>query len=399
MTGEMILLIRCKNTHGNPQTNVYIYFCHFGAFLCRCRDEDAKKGRVKCIKKQLVITMGYLGAVIGAGFASGQEIVQFFVSYADQGASGAVLATVLFAIFGGMLLWTAHREKISNYQNMLSYLFGQRLGKIVDFLLAIFLFMGLSTMLSASGAVFYEHLYLPKYAGILLAFAAIVIALAAGKKSLVFSYNLLVPVKIVLLLIISGYIALFAGDAQSAFSSTYIHSSGKNAWVFSSLLYVAYNFSLAMVVLTEYQSVSSSGDGIKGAVLGGLVLGLLVLLNYVALCKYLPAVIHYQVPMLYIAGHVSPLVKYVYTLVLWVGILTTGIANAYGFAQRFAYFTGIDYTVCLIICMTLALPVATQSFSSLVNRVYPIFGVLGILILAGLSYNFLRIWLTGWRNI
>lgn len=335
--------------------------------------------------------MGYLGAVIGAGFASGQEIVQFFVGYGDKGVAGSLLATFLFASFGGILLYTAHRQKINNYQNMLGYLFGERWGKIVDFMLAIFLFMGLSTMLSASGAVFYEHLYLSKYIGILLAYIAVVIALAAGKKSLVVSYNLLVPLKIVLLLIISGYIALFSGEAQSAFSTSYIHSSGKNAWMLSSLLYVAYNFSLAMVVLTEYQSVSNSRDGIRGAFFGGLVLGLLVLLNYIALSKYMPSVIHYQVPMLYIAGHISIQTKYIYTLVLWVGILTTAIANAYGFAQRFAQLTGINYTVGLIICMTLALPVATRSFSSLVNRVYPIFGLLGILILLALAYNFCKI--------
>lgn len=352
-----------------------------------------------CIKKQLVITMGYLGAVIGAGFASGQEIVQFFVSYGEVGAKGAVLAAVLFAACGGILLSIAHQHKISNYQTMLSYLFGQKLGKMVDFLLAIFLFLGLSTMLSASGAVFYEHLYLPKYGGIMLAYIAVVIALAAGKKSLIFSFNLLVPVKIVLLLIISGYIALFTGEIQSTFSTTYIRASGENAWLLSSLLYVAYNFSLAMVVLTEYQSVSNHREGIGGAVFGGLVLGMLVLLNYLALSKYLPAVIHYQVPMLFIAGQVSPLAKYVYTLVLWIGILTTAIANAYGFAQRFARFTGIDYAVCLIVCMTLALPIATQSFSSLVNRIYPIFGLLGILILAGLVYNFIRSWLPGRRSI
>lgn len=335
--------------------------------------------------------MGYLGAVIGAGFASGQEIVQFFVGYGSHGATGAVLATILFALMGGILLHTAHRQRISNYQDMLGYLFGNKLGKIVDFLLALFLFMGLCTMLSASGAVFYEHLYLPKYAGIMLAYAAVVAALAAGKKSLVFSYNVLVPVKIVLLLLISGYIALFAEEAQNTFSASYIQASGPNAWILSSLLYVAYNFSLAMVVLTEYQSVSRRREGVAGAVLGGAVLGLLVLLNYIALSKYMPTVSHYQVPMLYIAGQVSLPTKYVYTLVLWIGILTTAIANAYGFAQRFAKFTGIDYAVCLIVCMTLALPVSTQSFSSLVNRVYPIFGLLGILILLGLSYNFIKV--------
>jgi len=334
--------------------------------------------------------MGYLGAVIGAGFASGQEIVQFFVSYGDKGLPGAILATLLFAACGGMLLHTAHRQKIANYQNMLAYLFGNKLGKLVDFMLAIFLFLGISTMLSASGAVFYEHLFLPKYWGIFLTYLMVVIALAAGKKGLIYSYNLLVPLKIILLLLISGYIALFVPDLHSTLSTAYLHPLGKNAWALSSLLYVAYNFSLAMVVLTEYQSVSNTSDGVRGAVGGGLILGLLVLLNYTALSKFLPAVMHYQVPMLYIAGHISPLTKYVYTLVLWVGILTTAIANAYGFAQRFSRFTGLSYALCLVLCMTLALPVATQSFSSLVNRVYPIFGILGILILVALSYHFLK---------
>ena len=334
--------------------------------------------------------MGYLGAVIGAGFASGQEIVQFFVSYGKHGFQGALLATILFASCGGMLLFIAHKQNISNYQDILAYLFGKKIGSIVDFMLAIFLFLGISTMLSASGAVFYEHLYLPKYWGILLAYLMVVIALAAGKKGLIYSYNLLVPIKIILLLLIAGYVALFVGEVQATASAAYLYPQGKNYWPLSSVLYVAYNFSLAMVVLSEYQSVSSKRDGIRGAVAGGLILGLLVVVNYCALSKFLPTVMHYQVPMLYVAGHISPTAKYLYTLVLWMGILTTAIANAYGFAQRFSRFTRLNYSLCLVLCMTLALPVSTQSFSSLVNKIYPAFGILGVLILLALSYNFLK---------
>ncbi len=334
--------------------------------------------------------MGYLGAVIGAGFASGQEIVQFFVSYGKPGFQGALLATILFASCGGMLLYTAHKENISNYQEILAYLLGKKLGSIVDFMLAIFLFLGISTMLSASGAVFYEHLYLPKYWGIMLAYLMVVVALAAGKKGLIYSYNLLVPIKIILLLLIAGYVALFVSEVQVTASAAYLSPQGEKTWPIASVLYVAYNFSLAMVVLSEYQSVSSKSDGIKGAIAGGLILGLLVVVNYCALSKFMPTVMHYQVPMLYVAGHISPAAKYVYTLVLWMGILTTAIANAYGFAQRFSGFTGLSYHLCLILCMTLALPVSTQSFSSLVNKVYPAFGILGVLILLALSYNFLK---------
>lgn len=348
------------------------------------------KRLVKPIKQRLMIIMGYLGAVIGAGFASGQEIVQFFVGYGEPGFTGTMLAAVLFAVSGGMLLYTAHKQKMSNYQDILAYLLGNNLGRVVDFLLAIFLFLGISTMLSASGAVFYEHLYLPKYLGIMLAYVMVVIALAAGKRGLIYSYSLLVPVKIILLLLIAGYVALFVSDVQVTAGAAWLHPQGQTAWPVSSILYVAYNFSLAMVVLSEYQSISSQRDGIIGAVEGGLLLGLLVVVSYCALSKFLPTVLHYQVPMLYVAGHISPSAKLVYTIVLWMGILTTAIANAYGFAQRFSHFTGLSYGFCLILCMTLALPVSTQSFSGLVNRIYPAFGVLGVLILSALIYKSIK---------
>ncbi len=56
---------------------------------------------MKAMKVRLMLVMGYLGAVIGAGFASWQEIVQFFVAYELYGMKGALVATGLFALCGG----------------------------------------------------------------------------------------------------------------------------------------------------------------------------------------------------------------------------------------------------------------------------------------------------------
>jgi len=352
-------------------------------------------GRHKCSEGRMaerpgsawILVMGYLGAVIGAGFASGQEIVQFFVAYGARGAQGAVLAMLLFAICGGLLLHLAHREGLSNYQELLTYLMGPRWGRAVDLALAVFLFLGISTMLSASGAVFYEHLYLPKNAGIMTAYLLVVVLLATGKKGLILSYNLLVPAKVVLLLGISAYAAFVVKPDTLPAAAMMNCPADSSYWALSSLLYVAYNFSLAMVVLTEYQPVTGRSAGIRGALGGGLLLGLLVVLNYLALVKFLPAVLHYQVPMLYVAGRISITAKHIYTLVLWMGILTTAIANAYGFAQRFSSLTGMAYGPCLALCMTLALPVSSRSFAGLVGKIYPLFGVLGLLIIAALLFR------------
>jgi len=365
-----------------------------GIFLCGIFTEAEYllitgyfKSGVDGIKYRIMLAMGYLGAVIGAGFASGQEIVQFFVAYGLDGFKGACLATIFFFVLGGLLMYLAHTHQISHYQDMLNYLLGNRLGRVVDFLLAIFLFLGISTMLSASGAVFYEHLYLSKLLGIFLAYILIVILLVAGKKGLIFSYNVLVPVKILLLLIISGYAAFFVEGSQTESYAVYIRSEDSRIWIIASILYVAYNFALAMVVLTEYQNLSNRRHGITGAMWGGLLLGGLVIINYLSLSKFLPEVMHYEVPMLYVAGHINLAAKHIYTLVLWLGILSTAIANAYGFAQRFSKFTGLSYGLCLVLCVTMALPLSMQSFSGLVTKTYPLFGVLGISIIAALIYR------------
>lgn len=344
------------------------------------------RGRAS-IKTRLMLVMGYLGAVIGAGFASGQEIVQFFVSYGDGGFKGCILSTVLFALSGGLLLYLAHNNRVSNYQDLLACLMGEKTGRTLDFMLAIFLFLGISTMLSASGAVFHEHLYLPKEWGILLAYLFILVSILTGRKGLFYTYNILVPLKMVLLLIIAGYAAFGPGVNSDETYAAFSLPAEPNYWIVAALLYVAYNFSLAMVVLTEYQAISTRKDSMVGAAWGGVVLGVLIILNYFALTKFLPIILHYEVPMLYIAGHISSVTKIVYTAVLWVGILTTAIANAYGFAQRFASFAGISYGLCLFLCLTLALPVSLQSFSVLVGKVYPLFGILGVIILGTLLFK------------
>jgi uncharacterized membrane protein YkvI len=338
------------------------------------------------MKVRFLLVTGYLGAVIGAGFASGQEISQFFVSYGYNGLKGVILAWILFILCGAFLLYFAHEQNTCQYQQILELLLGKKTGQIIDVLLAVFLFVGISTMLSASGALAHEHFFLPKSLGILVSYAFILLILFSGRKGLFLSFYFLVPIKILLLLIITGLL-FFTGPKTSVADLTPYLPDTQNLWPLSSLLYVAYNFALAMVVLTEYQSISSKRDGVIGAAWGGAILGLLVSLSYFALLHFSPAVFYYQVPMLYVAGNLSVSAKYIYTAVLSIGILTTAIANAYGVSQRIASFSKLNYRLCLFIVTTLALPLALQSFSTLVGRIYPLFGLLGLVLITALLFK------------
>ena len=57
-------------------------------------------------KMDFLVAMTYIGAVVGAGFASGQELWQFFARWGFSGWLGILLAGLLFALAGGNL-WLA----------------------------------------------------------------------------------------------------------------------------------------------------------------------------------------------------------------------------------------------------------------------------------------------------
>lgn len=49
------------------------------------------------MKKAFQIAGAYIGVIVGAGFASGQEILQFFTSFGWISIAGTCMATLLFA--------------------------------------------------------------------------------------------------------------------------------------------------------------------------------------------------------------------------------------------------------------------------------------------------------------
>ncbi len=110
----------------------------------------------------------YVGAVIGAGFATGQEIMQFFILHGSAGLKGAILAALLFAYLGGLVMFLSVSMQSCSYTRLLKFLIGAGAGRFMDILNLFMLLGGLSVMMAGSGAVLSEHMGLPVCFGILL---------------------------------------------------------------------------------------------------------------------------------------------------------------------------------------------------------------------------------------
>ena len=51
-------------------------------------------------KKVLTVAMAYIAIAVGAGFASGQEVLQYFVGFGPWGLVGALAAAIVFSFAG-----------------------------------------------------------------------------------------------------------------------------------------------------------------------------------------------------------------------------------------------------------------------------------------------------------
>lgn len=115
----------------------------------------------------LLVAATYIGTVVGAGFATGKEIVTFFSKFGAAGTIGVVISCYLLILFGTKIMIISARIEAYSYKEFNEFLFGRRWGKLVNFLIFIIVISVTSVMLSGAGAVFHEQLGLPYQVGII----------------------------------------------------------------------------------------------------------------------------------------------------------------------------------------------------------------------------------------
>ncbi len=326
----------------------------------------------------------YIGAVIGAGFATGQEIMQFFVLHGSGGLVGALLATALFTYLGGLVMYISIKKRSVNYREVFALLIGPKAGKFMDVLNLLMLLGGLCVMMAGSAAVFGELFGLPAVAGILAVAAITSLVILGGLDGVLLVNVFLVPIKLIVITAISLAALGVAGDQVALAQVTKPDPGVAGHWAISGILYVSYNIVVPLAVLSTLGRIVPLRVGVAGGMLGGLFLGMAVLMVTMAGLAYMPEVAFYEIPTLYLAGSLGSGFRWILGFLIWLAILTTAMADAHGFASRLAPEGGPRYRFCGIGACLLVLPLSSLSFSGLVRFLYPLFGCVGLLLFISL---------------
>lgn len=328
------------------------------------------------------IAGAYIGAVIGAGFASGQENLQFFGIHGSEGLVGAVLAGLLFVVLGIFFLATVSSLRTCCYYDLLRVLLGKRLAGIFDALLAVFLFFGLVVMLAGSGAVVEEYLGVAVWFGRIGSAVIIFVAIIIGANA-VFWVNLLcVPALVIggIWVSISQLISPVAVGVLQDISREISFVPGN--WVGSAVIYVAYNMLLALSLFGAIgNDIEDKATVLLGGAAGGGVLGGLLVLFQVVVRQVEAQIGIAQIPMLWIASRLGRGFYVFYAMCLWMAMLTTGVANAYSLLKRVVSTKNSSFLYSSLGIIGAALPLTCFGFVNLIKTVYPLFGYVGLILI------------------
>ena len=326
------------------------------------------------MKEIFIIVLVIIGALIGAGFASGQEIYSFFYCYGLKGILGLILTFVLMTILIYKSLKIIIKYKINNYDEFLEiFIKNKKLTRIVNTILNILLLVTFYIMIAGFGAYFEQEIGISRILGsLILAILCFCVFLTSVKGVLKVS-QYLVPILIIFILLI-GINNILSININKIEIPTI-----KNGWVLSSIAYCSYNLILLIPVLISLRKHITSQKNIKYiAIISGIIMIMLSIIIYILLIKSDVDIFSLEMPVVYIIRKFFTKYKTIYSFIILASIFTTAISIGTGLLQNISKNKRSYTQFVLFMCIT-SLVVSKFGFSKLVNIAYPFFGYLGII--------------------
>lgn len=318
----------------------------------------------------------YVGTVVGAGFATGREIVEFFSRFGFIGLVSILMSGYIFIFLGAKLMLIAARIQATSYQELNEYLFGRVIGSGINILMLFMLLGVCAVMLSGAGAVFEEQIGLSKYTGIFITIALSIIVMILGTRGIFAVNSFVVP-----MMIAFSFLLLLITMRLPNFSEQILYIPfAEDGWksVVAPFSYAALNLSLAQAVLVPIAAEIKHEKTIKwGGILGGAALTIILLSSHLTLVM-LPQLESYDIPMAVIMKTFASSFFWVYVFIIYGEIFTSVIGNVFGIERQVRKFAAIPsiVTVCFIfiICFFISL----INYGTLLSYLYPVFGYISI---------------------
>jgi len=270
--------------------------------------------------------------VIGGGYATGRELVEFFLSSGPVGGLlGMLVATILFSVVSALCFELARLTQSYNYRSFFQQLLGRGwfLFELAYFVLGLLV---LAVVGAAAGELTSAHLGIPSTVVTVIFMALVGLLVFWGsamiEKALA-SWAILLYVTYVTL--VGCYLWRYGNDLAANLGQAPVGSE----WLVKSVRYVGYNVAVIPVVLFCVNHMTSRRDAFTAGALAGPLVMAPAILFYLAMAAAYPAILDSAVPADFLMqGLAMPWLMVIFYIVVFGTLVATGTAFIHAVNER-----------------------------------------------------------------
>jgi uncharacterized membrane protein YkvI len=290
---------------------------------------------VSFFKRYLLPGFVFQSVVIGGGYGTGRELVEFFLSYGPTGGlvSMVLVSTLIWSAVAGVTFAFAHLFETYDYRRFLKRLLGR--GWILyEACYLFYLLIVLAVIAAAAGQILFELFGVPYAAGVLGIMAAVGLVVLGGSRAVerflaTWSFILY---GLYVVLVVFAFVRF--GDEIARVMSL---GEFREGWALAGVRYAGYNLGIIPAILFVARHVESRREGLVAGLLAGPIAIVPAVLLYLAMAGQYPAIVDQPVPANYLLDLLgSRAFQLTFQLILFGTLVETGSGLIHAVNERIA---------------------------------------------------------------
>ena len=335
--------------------------------------------------KTFKVALALVGLTVGAGFASGQEVIQYFLSFGYWGIVGAAIAGITIAVFSGWVYQLGSYYLADDHSAVFKSVSRPWIAKYMDITTMFTLFCIGFVMVAGAGANLEQQFGLPTWVGSAIMVVLLLLSGLLDVDKLTSVISFITPLLIICLL--AAFVITLTDMPDNVgqineIAQTNPHASG----TFDNWLITALNYATLVMIMDTSMMLVFAGSQMnpaqagKGGLLGGIMFAVLLLILTFVLFMNMEHVMGSDLPLLKVFDNMHPTVGVFVSIVIYLMIYNTAVGLFYALSRRLSHDKPGKFRLYYAVVVLIGFALSFIGFADLVGWVYPVLGYLGLVL-------------------
>ena len=283
--------------------------------------------------KYLLLVFVFQSVIIGGGYGTGRELVEYFLNFGPVGGILGMLlvTTVIWSIFLALTFEFTRRFRAYDYRSFFKQLLGP-FWPAFEILYLVYLLIVLAVLGSASGILMRDNFGIPYLAGVIIMLVAVGFLTFKGAALMekffsIWSFILYGIYAVLLVLTV----VKFGSEIKQGFADSELQPG----WIVGGSKYAFYNLANVVGVLFCLKHIQTRKEAISAGAIAGVIGIVPALFFYVALVAHYPDILLEEIPSVFAFEKLGFLPLFiVFQIVLYGTLIETGTAMIHAVNER-----------------------------------------------------------------